>query len=347
MNGIHGGDVYRNRVDMDFSVNVNPLGMPEPVKAALQRAVEACTRYPDLLAEGPRREVGRLFREETGWKVSGEQLLFGNGASELFMAIVHGIKPGKTVIPVPSFYGYEYAARAGGGEILFCGEDIECIIHILTRETDLLFFAIPNNPTGKLTDRETLEKLLHHCKSNDIVVVLDECFAEFCQRDVSMIPYIENFENLVVVRAFTKIFSIPGVRLGYLVCSSQPLLEKMGRQLPEWNLSCFAQAAGSVCGELGDFIRATADFVKTERDFLAAGLKNVGLTVFPGEANFILVYSKVPLYHRLLEQGILIRDCKNFRGLGEGFYRIAVKSRKENEMLLKKIGEINWNGNTK
>lgn len=347
MEGIHGGDVYRNHVDMDFSVNVNPLGMPKAMEAALHKAVESCQRYPDLLAEKPKRAVCKMLKEMNGWKVLEEQLLFGNGASELFMAIVHGVRPEKTVIPVPSFYGYEYAAQAGGGEIIYCGWKEEDLFQILTEEIDLVFLANPNNPTGRVMGKETVTELLRHCSKNGILVILDECFAEFCENNISMLPEIEDFENLVIVRAFTKIFSIPGVRLGYLVCSNPSLLERIGRQLPEWNLSCFAQAAGCVCGGLGDFVRKTAAYVKAERGFLEEGLKQAGLRVFPSETNFILVYSETPLYAHLLERGILIRDCKNFRGLGEGFYRIAVKSREENEMLLKMIGEINWKESAK
>lgn len=347
MEGIHGGDVYRNHVDMDFSVNVNPLGMPEAMEAALHKAVESCYRYPDLLAEKTKRAVCEMLKETNGWKVPEKQLIFGNGASELFMAIVHGVRPEKTVILVPSFYGYEYAAQAGGGEIIYCKWKIEDIFQTLTEEIDLVFFANPNNPTGRVMDRGTVRELLRHCSKNRILAVLDECFVEFCENDISMIPEISDFENLVVVRAFTKIFSIPGVRLGYLMCSNPALMERIRRQLPEWNLSCFAQAAGCVCAELGGFVRKTAAYVKTERSFLEEGLKQAGLKVFPSETNFILVYSEMPVYEYLLERGILIRDCKNFRGLGEGFYRIAVKTRKENEMLLKMIGEINWKENSK
>lgn len=346
MQAIHGGDIYRNRVKFDFSVNVNPLGIPETVEAALYEAVEKCDRYPDMTAEGLKKAVSGMLN------VSKEYLLFGNGASELFMAIVHGIKPKKTVIPVPSFYGYEYAAMAADGEVIryetteengfLLGEDF---FSVLTEDVELLFLANPNNPTGKLINREYLERLLKHCREMGIWVVLDECFIEFCdskaEEELSMLSQTEQFKNLMIVRAFTKIFAIPGVRLGYLVCSDNALREKIKRQLPEWNISCFAQAAGCACASQKAFIKKTADFIKKERVFLEEGLKQAGMKVFPGEADFILLYSKEPLYEQLLSRGILIRDCENFRGLSKGFYRIAVKNRKENEILLKAMGEIN------
>lgn len=344
MKVLHGGDIYRNHVKTDFSVNVNPLGIPEAVKAALYEAVDNCTRYPDISAEKLKEAVSEMLTVPKGY------LLFGNGASELFMAIIHGIKPKKTVIPVPSFYGYEYAAETADGEILhyetkekndFCLQ--EDFLSVLTEDVDILFLANPNNPTGNLMSREELRNVLSHCRDKGVYVVLDECFIEFCGKERSMLQEIETFSNLILVRAFTKIFSIPGVRLGYFVCSNPLLLEKIGRQLPEWNVSRFAQAAGYECAMQTAFVEKTVTFIRKERRFLEDGLKQAGFRVFPGKANFLLIYCEQPLYDRLLEKGILIRDCENFRGLSKGFYRIAVKDRKENEDLLRAIGEIKWN----
>lgn len=347
MKTIHGGDVYKNQVDLDFSININPLGMPEIIASALHRAVEMAVRYPDPSSEGLKKAVCQMLQKENGWSISRSSLLFGNGASELFMAIIHGIKPQKTVIPIPSFYGYEYAAQAGKGEIVYYKGDIftDSLTQVLSGRPDLLFLANPNNPTGKQISKERLLSLLHRCQKDKIIVVLDECFAPFCAEDISLLPEAGSFDHVIIVRAFTKIYSIPGVRLGYLVCTNPVLIEKIGNQLPEWNISCFAQAAGSACAGLDGFVKQTAAYVKTEREFLEAGLKREGITVFPGSANFILIHSEIPLYQMLLEKKILIRDCENFRGLEKGFYRIAVKTRKENEILLKMIGEINqrWN----
>ena len=342
MKQIHGGDVYRNKIKTDFSVNINPFGIPGAVEDALYTAVDSCTKYPDITVEKLKKAVKDML------DVPEEYLLFGNGASELFMAIVHGIKPKKTVIPVPSFYGYEHAAHAVDGELIFyktkaengfcLGEDL---FDILTEDIDMLFLANPNNPTGNLISMECLKNILVHCRVKGIYVVLDECFIEFCGKECSILKEIDQFDNLIVVRAFTKIFSIPGVRLGYLVCSNQLFLERIKRQLPEWNISTFAQAAGCVCATQTAFISKTVDFIKKERQFLEEGLKQLGFQVFSSEANFILFHSEKPLYDRLLEHGILIRDCKNFRGLSKGFFRIAVKERNENENLLKRMGEIN------
>lgn len=341
MSVIHGGDIYNNHVKLDFSVNTNPLGVPERVKMAMHEAVGHSDQYPDIRAEELRHAVSRMLEAPE------EYLVFGNGSSELLLAIIHGLRPKKTVIPVPSFLGYEYAAGAGDGEVIFYETKEEDNFAVtgelktfLTDDVDLIFLSNPNNPTGRLTDRELLKMLLGLCRDRGIYVVLDESFNGFCGKEYSMLPEVEEFDNLILVRAFTKIFSIPGVRLGYLLSSSEELRRKIRRQLPEWNLSCFAQAAGCACATQLEFAAIASYIVQNERCFLEKGLKEMEFRVFPSNANFILFYSEKRLYEPLLEKGILIRDCSNFRGLKPGFYRIAVKTRKENKLLLKAIGEI-------
>lgn len=342
MQGIHGGDIYRNGVAYDFSVNINPLGVPAEVTEALHEAVEHCSHYPDLISEQLRQSVGAMLG------VPEDSLLFGNGASELFLAIINGLRPKKTLIPVPSFFGSAYAAGAGQGEIVYYDTKREENFAItddictgLTADVDLLFLANPGNPTGGRIQRETLLRILRHCRENRVVVALDECFIEFCGREHSMLSEMSSFENLIIIRAFTKIFAIPGVRLGYLICGNPGLYSRIGRQLPEWNVSCFAQAAGTACAGQADFIEKTVDFVRKEREFLREGLNRLGFEVFPSEANFLLVYQSNSLYERLLEKGFLIRDCSNFKGLSQGYYRIAVKGRRENALLLDAIGKGN------
>lgn len=338
MAGIHGGDIYRNRVELDFSVNVNPLGMPKGAEAALRQALGQCGNYPDIEAEKLKQAASQML------SVPKEYLIFGNGASELLMAIVHAIRPRKALIPIPSFYGYEHAAKAGAGSIAYyqtaIGQNFcftEEICKKLTNEISLLFLANPNNPNGGLIKPEILRKILCHCREKGIYVALDECFIEFCETEASMLPELAQWDNLIIVRAFTKIFAIPGIRLGYLACGSHSLLSNIRRQLPEWNLSCFAHAAGCACAAERNYRKETVALITQERQFLEQGLKRLGIFTFPSEACFLLAQTESPLYESLLKKGILIRDCQNFRGLGKGFYRIAVKTREENQRLLKAI----------
>ncbi len=334
----HGGDIYRNRVRLDFSVNINPLGIPGGVKRSLQEAVEDCSAYPDIHAKELKQAVAM------GLKVPWEYLIMGNGASELLMAVIHGLKPGKTVIPVPSFYGYEYAAEAGGGEVIYYEmkkeDDFQPgdgLYQMLTEDVDLLFLGNPNNPTGKLPNPEFLERLLEHGEKRNIKILVDESFVEFCEEGHSLISRLERYKGLLLLRSFTKSFAIPGVRLGYLLCSHRETRERIARQLPEWNLSVFAQKAGVACIREEGFLEETKKLLERERRFLIKGLKERGFQVVEGEADFLLFYSERELYETLLEKGILIRDCQNFRGLSKGYYRIAVKTREENKELLAEL----------
>lgn len=346
---IHGGDIYSRQIRLDFSVNGNPLGMPDEAAQALREAAAHVGEYPDITAAALTEAVSRMLSGECGREIPEEYLLFGNGASELFLAIVRAFSPEQIVIPVPSFYGYEYAAEAAGSHIEyvylpeetgFCpGQEL---LQALTEETDLLFLTNPNNPTGQLMNTEYLHQLLEHCRQQGIIVVLDECFVEFCETDreqpKSMLGETWQYDNLLLVRAFTKSFAMPGVRLGYLVCSNAELREKIRRQLPEWNLSVFAQRAGIACAEQAEgHLQNTVEYVKTERAYLRKGLEKLGIWVVSGEADFLLLYTTQPIYDRLLAKGILIRNCENFRGLGAGYYRISVKKHEENEVLLQEL----------
>ena len=165
MKQIHGGDIYRNSVEIDFSVNVNPLGVPDAVKAALHSAVEHCMVYPDIHTEQLKEEVSKMLN------IPKEGLLFGNGASELFMAVIQALKPKKVVIPVPSFYGYEYAVTTEAEEILYYPMKAETdfsldedLFKILNEDVDLLILANPNNPTGALMEKAFLRKLCDFCR---------------------------------------------------------------------------------------------------------------------------------------------------------------------------------------
>lgn len=340
---IHGGDIYRNRVQLDFSVNINPFGMPETVKEALENAVGDAVRYPDICAE-------QLTAAISAWtNMPKEQLVCGNGASELFMAVVHALHPKKILIPVPSFYGYEKAAKAAGCELSFYelskenGYALEeGILEKLTEEADLLFLANPNNPVGNLIESSLLLEIVKRCRKQNITLVLDECFIAFTgtQKKDSFCDRMMEYPNVIIIQAFTKLFAIPGVRLGYLMCQNRETAAQIREQLPEWNLSVFAQKAGTAACNETEYVKTSVDFICKEREWLKEKLEKQNIYVYPSKANYLLLKTKLPLYDGLLKRGILIRDCSDFRGLGSGYYRVAVKSRKENEELLKAIEEI-------
>ena len=330
---IHGGDVYTNKVNIDFSVNVNPLGIPANVKQAMMEAINNVDVYPDIRYELLTEACSKQFG------VKKEYLIFGNGSSELFMAIANTLRPKKVVIPVPSFYGYEYAFSNVSEDIIFYSmkeEDnyrlTENYLNTLN-DVDSIVLANPNNPTGASIDKGLLIDILDACNKKNIKVILDECFIEFTDEE-SMIGLIDNYPNLIIVRSFTKIYAIPSVRLGYAICSDESLNDSIRKHLPEWNVSGIAQMAGIECTKCVDYITDTKEYVKKERDYLQEELTKLGIKVYDSVANYLFLYSKKPLYDLLLKQGILIRDCSNFRGLKEGYYRVAVKIHEDNLKLI-------------
>ena len=325
-NMVHGGDIYRNCISLDYSVNINPLGIPASVEAALREAVSLCSRYPDIRQEKLKAAIAGMD------KVSADEILCGNGASELFPAILHALKPKKILIPVPSFYGYEWAAGTEACEVSYfplreqdnfvLGEDF---IEALDKETELIYLANPNNPTGQLIPPEILKGILKRCQELDIIVVVEAGM---------------KCGNLIQVRAFTKTFAIPGVRLGYLICRNREVCQKIARQLPEWNLSVFAQMAGCAAAKETEFIGESRKLIKEQRSILTKELTSLGFRVYPSRADYILFYTELPLYELLLKKQILIRNCENYRGLSKGYYRIAVRGQAENERLISALREV-------
>lgn len=340
---IHGGDIYRNKITYDFSVNGNPIGMPKAVETALYDAIKQCGNYPD-----PSQET-LLLAISKKYDVKKENIIVGNGASELFMAFMQALSPKKVLLPVPSFAGYEYVCRAKECEVVYHALEEkngyainEDILEKIDESMDCIFLANPNNPVGNTIEHKILDKILERAKITNTFVVLDECFLPFldAQKDMTMVSQIKKYPNLLVVRAFTKIYGIPGVRLGYAFMHNQEFLQRLRNQLPEWNISIFAQNAGVAALTDGDYINETRRVVTQEREYLTISLQELGIKVYQGEANYLLLYAEKDLYDLLLKQNILIRDCSNYHGLQKGFYRIAVKDHKANEKLIEELYKI-------
>ncbi len=340
---LHGGEIYDKKIELDFSVSLNPCGCPGEVKDALSGVICDADKYPDMSQMKFREAVARA---ENGL-IRPENVLGGNGASELLAGIVNMLGPVKALLPVPSFYGYVHAINmAVGCEILTyrlkeedgfeLGEEF---VESITCDIDMVILGNPNNPTGKCIKKSVLEDVLEKCKELGVALVVDECFLRLCSisQAISARDYLDRYENLYVVDAYTKLFSIPGVRVGF--CLSQPQnIESLRRFLPEWNMSVFAQAAGIACAGMikNSFMDRTAEMIRAEREYLSSELKKLGIKVFDSDTNFILMRMSEghDLYHMLLNNHILIRDGSTFEGLTGGFYRIAVKDHESNKRLL-------------
>ena len=213
----------------------------------------------------------------------------------------------------------------------------------LSEEIDMIFLCNPNNPTGQTIDRDLLIKILDCCKKQNIVVILDECFLEFLDEPnrYEMSNLRGEYPNLLIIKAFTKIFSMPGLRLGYAISSNPDILEEMSWKLQQWNVSVPAQMAGVAALENPkEYIRQTREYVSGQREYMRNIMKMMGYVVFASKANYLFFKGRPGLEKEALEAGFLIRDCQNYEGLSEGFYRIAVRTKEENERLITWLGRL-------
>lgn len=339
----HGGDIYTNKGMLDFSANINPLGPGEKVMNALRESLKEVTAYPDPEC--------RKLKEKAAKKecVKTEHIICGNGAADLIYTIVLAEKPKKALLYTPAFSEYEQALRTVGCNIRFYERKKEegfrlerNYLEELTEDLDMVFLCSPDNPTGICVEEDLLEEIIQKCEKNHIRLVLDECFLDFTE-DAPWIHheyYTKQYRMLFLLRAFTKMFSVPGIRIGYGVTSDEELLDKMENARQPWSVSVLAQAAGVAALEDTLLVQVTRQFITEERNYLMAEFKKLGICYFPAKANYMMFYSEIDFYKELKERGILIRDCQNYRGLGKGYYRIAIKGREDNERLITEIREI-------
>lgn len=344
---LHGGEIYdKDRIiESDFSVNLNPFPCPGIITNALHGAVSRVELYPDMEQAEFRRSVAKaettLARGD--YAIKSDMVLGGNGASEILMGIVMFIRPGKVLLPVPSFYGYRHVlGMLQACEIveypLIPDRDFELgsdFIQAITEDIDAVIIANPNNPTGRNVDGDVLKAIADKCAQTGTALIVDECFFKLSDGKASARRYIGEIPGVFVVDAYTKLFSIPGVRVGFLLAAPEDA-EGVKRYLPEWSMSVFAQRAGYACAKVSTngYVDRSMQLIRKEREYLQRELKALNFRVFKSDSNFLLFYSAQNLYEQLLDGGILIRDCANFAGLGQGYYRIAVKNHEANQRFV-------------
>ncbi len=338
---IHGGDVTEKNVIYDFSANLNPLGMPERVIAAASAAVSECIRYPDPECRKLREKLS-VYEN-----ISSENIVCGNGAADLIFRIVHAFRPEKAVLCIPSFSEYRYALEEVNCQITEyiteASDDFtvnEGILDFLTDDVDIIFLCTPNNPTGKLISPDLLRKISEKCLEKNIILICDECFMPFAgASDEYSLRFCLN-ENGIVLKAFTKLYAMPGLRLGYALCGSAETAERIHNSGQFWSVSVPAEEAGVTALDVKDWKEKTVAFITKERKYLTEELRGCGFEVIDSSANFLLFRARDDLGKLLLEKGIMIRECTDFRGLGKVYFRTAVRTRKENEILVKGIKEV-------
>ncbi len=336
----HGGVIPKSGAAdvLDFSANLNPLGMPVNVREALLRSVGDWEHYPDPDCA----ELTERLAKRHG--VSPENIVCGNGAADLIYRIIGAVHPKHGLVADPCFSEYRKAFQENGipvtGLMLF--EEIGFAVHenILNQVSNIrkgymIVLASPNNPTGRVISRDFLQWLCAECERLGVYFLCDECFLDLTENTASVLEFMN--PNVIMLSAFTKTYAMAGLRLGYAVFGDKRLAETVRRRGQYWSVSAPAQTAGIAALDSGDYLERSRTLIAEQREFLTERLSELGIKVFPSDANFLLIKSDIPLYEQLYECGIIIRRCANFGFLNEKFYRVAVRTESENERLIAAI----------
>ncbi len=352
---IHGGEVWAtaNKTGLkreeiyDFSSSINPLGPSKKALDALRCSFEQISMYPDSDSTILRNAIASHFDG-----ITKDNIIVGNGSTELIYLFSEAfLKNGDmALIPAPSFGEYESAVRRAGAKPLHVklNRDFHAnpssFIETMYAKTKVkaLYFCNPNNPTSILTPPEDLAKIIEGALANDVLVFLDEDFLEFVEegQKFSCIRKVEKYPNLFVLRSFTKIFGLTGLRIGYGIASKEMTALLSNAKIP-WNVNCLGQAAAVEALNDKAHLEKTLELIKIEKRFLLNNLHSTDLfKIYPADANFLFIdirksgYTAAQFKEKMLAYGILIRDCSSFVGLDEYYTRVAVKTREENEKLI-------------
>lgn len=345
MEQLHGGDVETARAligtekILDFSANINPFGVPESVQKAIVEALPELVHYPDPYQRKLRRSLGEFHA------IVPEQIVCGNGGADVLFRFVRAVMPKRAILPVPTFSEYEKALREVGCAVTLWQMPApfaltEALFEELSQgDYDFLVLCNPNNPTGTCIAPELLRQILDKAEQMHIWVLLDACFYEMTtltDEADAMVQLTKRYPHLFVLKSMTKLYAMPAIRLGYGVCADTELVERVRKIGQPWPVSTLAEAAG--CAALADktYRMRFFSFLQIERQYLFQELQKLGFLVWEPQANYVFfrVDDGIDLSQLLQKNHILIRHCASYEGLTKEYYRVAVRTRAENEYLL-------------
>lgn len=348
----HGGDRGAAQVRwgrqadqfLDFSASINPLGPPPGALQAIRENLQRLEYYPQPDGGALKKVLAETLQLDEG------SIVLGNGSTELIYLCAQMFCQNRVIVLAPSFSEYGQGVQNSGMvridlNLSHMRLPLDEIAETLVAD-DLLFINNPNNPTGNLFPREELLQLLDLVNARSAKLVLDESFIDFVEDRSASLREVSGQDNLVILGSLTKFFALPGLRIGYAL-SSQANIRQMGKMLPPWRINTLALLAGEAALQDKDYSKKTHQLITVERAFMQDGLSQIeGLKVYPSQANFILIdargrgISAADLQARLGPEGILIRDCSDFYHLSPYHVRLAVRSHRENEILLATIGKV-------
>lgn len=354
----HGGNIYRfaeelkiqERKVIDFSSFVNPLGISKKVKAEIRKHLKYLHNYPDPEAKRLRKTLAQYHG------IDPETMLCGNGSTELIYLIATALKPQKVLIPAPTFSEYERAViriqdtghrtqikylflKEENGFEIKSEEFISAMKGDINSELhcDMAFLCNPNNPTGRLIRREDVRKIAEKAKELECYLIVDEAYIDFCPDD-SVISDTKDYPFLIILRSMSPFYALPGLRIGYGVFP-QRLMGIIKEYKEPWTVNNLAQRAAAAALKDKFYRKETLKIVSDEKRFLEKNFKKIGIEYFHSDTNFYLIRIEKAneISRQLGRKGMLVRECKEFRGLDNSYLRIAVKSHRENTILIREL----------
>ena len=348
----HGGNIYAAAGELglspeavlDFSANINPLGLPPGLKEHLASLLDGVVHYPEPEAAELRQALAASH------SCAPESLIVGNGAAELLYLLCYARKPRRVLVTAPTFSEYEKAARAAGAEVAYLPlaatdgfalpwEQMQAAL----AATDMFFLCNPNNPTGTLLKREAVLRLAAEAARQQCFLLVDESFQDFLpeQKKYSILPDLPRMgDQAAVLRSLTKFYAIPGLRLGFMA-GDAVLIQELTAKKDTWNVNFLAQQAGLWALRCSDYQQESRAYVAQAKQALYTALAALpGVQAYEPAVNYILLDIKQTGLNsgqwreRLKRQGILVRDCANYVGLGDSYIRVAVRRQVENERLV-------------
>jgi threonine-phosphate decarboxylase len=357
---IHGGNVwefsetYDVPVDeiIDFSISTNPFGAPEIALESIREHLNLVKHYPD---PDPKWLL-RALAKSAG--IEPNNVILGNGSTELIYLFneVFLEEGYEAVIPIPSFSEYKAAIERFGGKMSFLRCDSSENFHLnvkklektISQKTRVIFLCNPNSPTGVLYDKADILQIIKFAADKSVLVFLDEDYIDFVDdtKRYSMVEYVNEYNNLFVLRSLTKFFGLAGVRIGYGIGASE-LVSALNNVKMPWSINSLAMFATEAAIKDTDFIKKSRLLVSQNRTEMLELFKSMPwLKVYPSETNFLLIeiiqgdLTSTQIKEALAKKGFLIRDCKDFDGLNNRFFRVTVRRPEENKKLIKQIKSV-------
>lgn len=352
INSVHGADInsaaelYGLEADkiIDFSSNINPF-IVDSMDKIVAAGGGSLQKYPDIKYRRLRKNISDYLG------VDDSQVIPGNGATEIIYLLMRNLS-GRLAIINPTFSEYRKGAEIAGLSVvdfvMDWKKDFKLDLDEIYRrkdEFDSIFICNPNNPDGSVRE---IKKLLEFAEKEGKLLIVDETFIEFAdsEEERSLVNMVEKSKNLFIIRAVTKFFGIPGIRLGYGISSSRELLQKMYDEKEPWTINSFADSASDFIFKEEEYIRKSKEYFSKERVCMINEINKIdGIKAFNSDANFILVRFEnrnvLDVKENLLKRaGLLIRDASNFIGLDSSFARVAIKNHEQNTVLVDALRSV-------